>query len=107
MRAISVFVRTRNTPKHNTPQKTIMSPKTIYGITKVAGESLCQYYVDNFGMDIRGLRYPGLISHKALPGGGTTDYAVEIFYEAIKNKRYTCYLDKDTILPMMYMPDAI
>ncbi len=95
------------TPRDNTPQETILLPKTMYGVTKVAGELLCDYYVDKFGLDIRGVRYPGLISSKTLPGGGTTDYAVEIFYEAIKHKKYTCFLDKDTILPMMYMPDAI
>lgn len=95
------------TPRENTPQQTIMLPKTMYGITKVAGELICEYYVQKFGMDIRGLRYPGLISYKAPPGGGTTDYAVEIFYEAILNKKYTCFLSADTVLPMMYMPDAI
>ncbi len=95
------------TPRENTPQETILLPKTMYGVTKVAGELLCDYYVNKFGLDIRGVRYPGLISSKTLPGGGTTDYAVEIFYEAIKHKKYTCFLDKDTILPMMYMPDAI
>lgn len=95
------------TPRQNTPQETILLPKTMYGITKVAGELLCDYYVEKFGVDVRGLRYPGLISNKTLPGGGTTDYAVEIFYEAIKHKKYTCFLRENTILPMMYMPDAI
>lgn len=95
------------TPRDNTPQETVMLPKTMYGVTKVAGELLCDYYVNNFNMDIRGIRYPGLISHKALPGGGTTDYAVAIFYEAIKNKSYTSFVGPDTVLPMMYMPDAI
>lgn len=95
------------TPRDNTPQQTILLPKTMYGVTKVAGELLCDYYVQKFGMDIRGVRYPGLISYKALPGGGTTDYAVEIFYEALKNKSYECFLSADTTLPMMYMPDAI
>ena len=95
------------TPTDNTPQQTILLPKTMYGVTKVAGELLCDYYVQKFGMDIRGVRYPGLISHKTLPGGGTTDYAVEIFYEAIKNKSYSCFLSADTTLPMMYMDDAI
>lgn len=95
------------TPRDNTPQQTILLPKTMYGVTKVAGELLCEYYVNKFNMDIRGIRYPGLISHKALPGGGTTDYAVEIFYEAIKNKSYNCFLKKDTKMPMMFMDDAI
>jgi len=95
------------TPRDNTPQQTILLPKTMYGVTKVAGELLCEYYVNKFGLDIRGIRYPGLISHKTLPGGGTTDYAVEIFYEAIKNKHYTCFLKEDTKMPMMYMDDAI
>jgi len=96
-----------NTPKHDTPQDTLQRPTTIYGVTKVAGELLCDYYHRRFGVDTRGVRYPGLISHVALPGGGTTDYAVEIFYEAIRNRRYTCFLEPDTCLDMMYMPDAI
>jgi nucleoside-diphosphate-sugar epimerase len=79
----------------------------MYGVTKVAGELLCDYYFHRFGVDVRGLRYPGIISSETLPGGGTTDYAVEIFYEAIKNKRYTCFVREDTVLPMMYMPDCI
>ena len=95
------------TPKDNVPQETILLPKTIYGITKVAGELLCDYYVKKFNMDIRGIRYPGLISSKTLPGGGTTDYAVDIFYKAVEGKKYTCFLKEDTILPMMYMDDAI
>ena len=95
------------TPRQNTPQETILLPKTMYGVTKVAGELLCDYYVQKFNLDVRGLRYPGLISNKTLPGGGTTDYAVEIFYEAIKHKKYTCFLRENTVLPMMYMPDAI
>lgn len=95
------------TPKENVPQQTILLPKTIYGVSKVSGELLCDYYVKKYGLDIRGVRYPGLISYKALPGGGTTDYAVEIFYEAIKNKKYQCFLEADTILPMMFMDDAI
>ena len=95
------------TPRDNTPQQTILLPKTMYGVTKVAGELLCEYYVNKFGLDIRGIRYPGLISHKTLPGGGTTDYAVEIFYEALKNKHYSCFLSKDTKMPMMFMDDAI
>lgn len=95
------------TPRENTPQQTILLPKTMYGVTKVAGELLCEYYVNKYGLDIRGIRYPGLISHKTLPGGGTTDYAVEIFYEALKNGHYTCFLSKDTKMPMMFMDDAI
>ncbi|MFT5795171.1 MAG: threonine 3-dehydrogenase [Ulvibacter sp.] len=95
------------TPKDNVPQETILLPKTIYGVTKVAGELLCDYYVKKFAMDIRGVRYPGLISSKTLPGGGTTDYAVDIFYKAVEGKKYTCFLKEDTILPMMYMDDAI
>jgi len=96
-----------NSPKWKTPQDTIQRPRTIYGITKVTGELLCDYYHFKYGVDTRGVRYPGLISYKTLPGGGTTDYAVEIFYEALKNKRYTCYLKEDTRLDMMYMPDAL
>ncbi len=103
----SIAVFGPETPKINTKQQTIILPKTMYGITKAAGELICDYYVAKFGIDVRGIRYPGLISHKTLPGGGTTDYAVEIFYEALKNKSYKCFLKSDTILPMMYMPDAI
>ncbi|MEM4554233.1 MAG: NAD-dependent epimerase/dehydratase family protein [Candidatus Anstonellaceae archaeon] len=98
------------TPRENTPQRTILEPTTMYGVTKVAGENLLNYYNSNYeryGLDIRSLRYPGLISWKAEPGGGTTDYAVAIFYEAILHKKYRCYLREDTMLPMMYMPDAI
>lgn len=95
------------TPLDNTPQDTIQRPNTMYGVTKVAGELLCDYYFKRFGVDTRGLRYPGIISYETLPGGGTTDYAVEIFYEAIKNKKYTCFLKQGTYLDMMYMPDAI
>lgn len=95
------------TPRKNTPQETVLKPKTMYGVTKVAGELLGDYYFKRFGIDIRGVRYPGIISSGTLPGGGTTDYAVEIFYEAIKNKKYTCFVKKETVLPMMYMPDCI
>ena len=95
------------TPKDNTPQDTIQRPTTMYGVTKVAGELLCDYYHRRFGVDTRGLRFPGLISHAAPPGGGTTDYAVAIFYDAIRYRRYTCSLKPDTRLDMMYMPDAL
>ncbi len=95
------------TPPDNTPQDTIQHPNTMYGITKVAGELLSDYYHHRFGVDTRGVRFPGLISHKALPGGGTTDYAVHIFYAALTNKHYDCFLKRDTKLDMMYMPDAI
>ncbi|MBC8489188.1 MAG: L-threonine 3-dehydrogenase [Bacteroidetes bacterium] len=95
------------TPLDNTPQDTIQRPNTMYGVTKVAGELLSDYYHKRFGVDTRGLRYPGIISSVTLPGGGTTDYAVEIFYEAIKHKKYTCPLKAGTFLDMMYMPDAL
>lgn len=95
------------TPANNTPQDAIQRPETMYGVTKVAGELLCDYYFKKFDIDTRGVRYPGLISYKTLPGGGTTDYAVEIYYEAIKHGKYTCYLNQNTQLDMMYMPDAI
>ncbi|HWY79412.1 MAG TPA: NAD-dependent epimerase/dehydratase family protein [Candidatus Sulfotelmatobacter sp.] len=95
------------TPQDNTPQKTVLEPTTMYGVTKVAGELLCHYYYHKYGVDVRSLRYPGLISWKAEPGGGTTDYAVAIFYEAIKSGLYTCFVNEDTVLPMMYMDDAI
>jgi nucleoside-diphosphate-sugar epimerase len=96
-----------DTPRDNTPQETILRPTTMYGITKVAGELLCDYYVRRFGVDVRGVRYPGIISAETLPGGGTTDYAVAIFYEAVAQGRYTCFVREDTVLPMMYMPDCI
>jgi len=96
-----------STPRDNTPQETIQRPTTIYGITKVTGELLCDYYYERYGVDSRGVRFPGLISHEILPGGGTTDYAVEIFYGALRDRQYTCYLAPDTCLDMMYMPDAI
>ncbi len=103
----SIAVFGPETPSIMTPQETVIMPKTMYGVTKAAGELLCDYYVKKFNIDVRGIRYPGLISYKTPPGGGTTDYAVEIFYEAIKKKSYQCFLKADTILPMMYMPDAI
>lgn len=96
-----------DSPKENTPNDTILRPNTMYGVTKVAGELLGNYYVKRFGLDVRGVRFPGIISYKTLPGGGTTDYAVEIFYEAIKNKKYTSFLNEDSKLPMMFMSDAI
>ncbi|KAF0817406.1 L-threonine 3-dehydrogenase [Bacillus sp. ZZV12-4809] len=96
-----------STPKDNTPQDTIHRPTTMYGVNKVAGELLSDYYYHKFGVDTRGLRFPGLISYVTPPGGGTTDYAVEIYYEAIKNGRYTSYIDKGTYMDMMYMPDAL
>ena len=96
-----------STPLDNTPQDTIQRPSTMYGVTKVAGELLCDYYHTRFGLDTRGVRYPGIISHETPPGGGTTDYAVEIYYEAIRNQHYTCNLPAGTFLDMMYMPDAI
>lgn len=95
------------TPRINTPQKTILEPTTMYGVTKVAGELLCHYYYQKFGVDVRSVRYPGLISWKAEPGGGTTDYAVAIYYEALKNGAYECFVKADTMLPMMYMDDAV
>lgn len=95
------------TPRDKTPQDTIQRPDTIYGVTKVSGELLCDYYAHRFALDVRGLRLPGLISHATLPGGGTTDYAVAIFYQAIRYRHYTCFLRPDTSLDMMYMPDAI
>jgi nucleoside-diphosphate-sugar epimerase len=103
----SIGVFGPGTPLENTPQVTVQRPNTIYGITKLAGELLCNYYHRRFGIDIRGLRLPGLISYKTLPGGGTTDYAVEIFYAALAQGRYCCFLKGDTRLDMMYMPDAI
>jgi len=95
------------TPRENTPQETILRPKTMYGVTKVAGELLCDYYFRRFGVDVRGVRYPGIISNVTPPGGGTTDYAVEIYYEAIRHRHYSCFVREDTVLPMMYMPDCI
>ncbi|HJS53681.1 MAG TPA: NAD-dependent epimerase/dehydratase family protein [Chitinophagaceae bacterium] len=103
--SIAVFGPT--SPKKNCPQQTIIEPITVYGISKYAGEFWCNYFHQRFGVDVRSLRYPGLISYKSPPGGGTTDYAIEIFYEALEEKKYECFLDADTYLPMMYMPDAI
>ena len=103
----SIAVFGPETPREKTPQETVLRPKTMYGLTKVAGELLADYYVRRFGVDVRGSRFPGIISHETLPGGGTTDYAVAIFYEAVKNRRYTCFLREDSRLPMMYMPDCL
>ena len=103
----SIAVFGPDSPKLNTPQNTTLNPSSIYGITKLAGEKLCKYYYDKFDVDVRSLRLPGLIGWRSLAGGGTTDYAVEIFYHALKNNDYTCFLSKETILPMMYMDDAI
>lgn len=103
--SIAVFGPTA--PKKKCPQQTIIEPVTVYGISKLAGECWCNYYFNKYGVDVRSIRYPGLISYKSEPGGGTTDYAVEIFYEALRQKQYTCFLSANTYLPMMYMPDAI
>ena len=103
--SIAVFGPT--SPKVNCPQQTVIEPTTVYGISKYAGEFWCNYYFNRFGVDVRSLRYPGLISYKSAPGGGTTDYAVEIFHAALEDKKYNCFLSEGTYLPMMYMPDAI
>jgi len=103
--SIAVFGPT--TPRVNTPQYTIMEPNTVYGISKQTGERWCEYYFNKYNVDVRSLRYPGLIGYKSAPGGGTTDYAVHIYHEAIKHQQYECFLSENTSLPMMYMPDAI
>ncbi len=103
--SIAVFGPT--TPKINTPQVVITEPSTVYGISKLAGERWCDYYYQKYGLDVRSIRYPGLISYKTLPGGGTTDYAVDIYFKAVQEQKYECFLKKDTKLPMMYMDDAI
>ncbi len=103
--SIAIFGAT--TPKENTPQTAVMEPQTVYGISKQAGERWCAWYHQKYGIDVRSLRYPGLISYKSLPGGGTTDYAVDIFHSALKDKAYACFLNADTTLPMMYMSDAV
>ncbi|MBK7560209.1 MAG: NAD-dependent epimerase/dehydratase family protein [Chitinophagaceae bacterium] len=103
----SIAVFGPSSPKQNCPQQTIIEPATVYGISKYAGEFWCNYFHHRYGVDVRSIRYPGLISYKSAPGGGTTDYAVEIYHEALEEKNYECFLKKDTYLPMMYMPDAI
>lgn len=103
----SIAVFGPSTPRHNTPQLTVMEPITVYGVSKLAGERWCNYYHSKYGLDVRSLRYPGLVSYKTEAGGGTTDYAVEIFYEAIRKGSYDCFLSKNTRLPLLFMPDAI
>lgn len=103
----SIAVFGPNTPRVNTPQSTILEPNTVYGITKLAGERYCEYYFNRYGLDVRSIRYPGLIGWKSLPGGGTTDYAVDIFHQALRNQEYTSFLNAETTLPMMHMEDAV
>ncbi len=103
----SIAVFGPETPSECAPQETVLKPTTMYGITKVAGELVGDYYVKKYGLDVRGLRYPGIISYKTLPGGGTTDYAVGIYFDAVKHGKYTCFVSEDTRLPMMYMPDCL
>lgn len=103
----SIAVFGVNSPMNNTPQNCVMDPNTVYGISKLAGERWCAYYYEKYGVDVRSLRYPGLIGYKSLPGGGTTDYAVDIFHKALNKEDFECYLREDSYLPMMYMPDAI
>ena len=103
----SIAVFGPGTPKKNTPQDTVMDPNTVYGISKLAGERWCEYYYQKYNVDVRSIRYPGLISYKTEPGGGTTDYAINIFYDALKKNSYECFLSADTELPMLYMPDAV
>ena len=103
--SIAVFGPT--TPRIDTPQRTILEPTTMYGVTKVTGENLCNYYFSRYGLDVRGLRYPGLVSYETFPGGGTSDYSVEIFVAAVERGRYTCFVNAETALPLMYMEDAV
>ena len=103
----SIAVFGPDTPKNNVPQQTVCNPTTVYGISKLAGEQWCAYYFAKYGVDVRSIRYPGLIGYKALPGGGTTDYAVDIYHKALEGENYDCFLSKDTYLPMMYMEDAV
>lgn len=103
----SIAVFGPNSPKINTPQDAFKNPTTVYGISKLAGEHWCEYYFNTYGVDVRSLRFPGLIGYKSLPGGGTTDYAVDIYYKAVNKEAFTCFLQEDTVLPMMYMEDAV